>query len=137
MAHTNIRIELEFGESNGLMETHLNGVNITPAEPGVQVTEMTIDIPGNLTFTFNGKQGRDTILDGQGQIARDKYVKINSMSIGLIPINQNLLYSLCQYRRNDETVNDTFFGFNGELVIHIDNDDAILWHLLNNNKFEI
>lgn len=137
MAHTNIKIELEFSESNGLMMTQLNGSNITPGQEGIHIVNLTVDIPKKLVFTFKGKQGEDTVLDDQGLIVRDKYVKINSMSVGFVPIDQNLLYSLCRYTRNNETVNDTFFGFNGELTIDINRDDAILWHLLNNNKFEI
>jgi len=137
MAHTNIKLELEFGESNGLMVTRANDVDITPDSAGIHTINVTIDIPGKLVITFDGKQGRDTILDDRGQIASDKYVKIKNMSIGFVPVGQNLMYSLCRYERNNEIVNDIFFGFNGELTIHIDNDDAITWHLLNNNKFEI
>jgi hypothetical protein len=137
MALTSIKIELEFSESNGLMTTSFNGKDITPAGSGTLLVEEILEMPALLKFEFSGKQGQDTVLDEKGNIISDKYVKIKSMIIGHVPVNSNLLYSLCSYTRNGETVNDTFFGFNGELEIHIDSDDAILWHLENDNKFDI
>lgn len=139
MLTTNISFKLEFSESNGVMSVSINGTNVTPDSGSNVVFLQEVILPSQIEILLTGKSLKDTVLDEKGNILIDKYVKLSNMSIGNIPINKSLLFNICEYTPDGEleSIKDTFYAFNGKVLINIDEDDFIKWHLKQDNKFTL
>ena len=110
--------------------------NITDTSKSVCVS---IDLPCQLKFVVSNKNyNNDTLVDNNGLIISDKYVILKNMLIESIPVKINVLFDICQYYKNHNAVpiNDTYWGFNGVVVIDFDEEDFIKWCLKHNNTFD-
>ena len=99
-----------------------------------------ITLPNRLSIELDGKNpNMDTKVDDNGTIIADKFVKLQNMSLGLIPINETVLFKICNYQTSTDSIlrYDTFWAFNGIVTIDIPYNSVVEWHLKNNNKFEI
>lgn len=114
---------LEIFSNDNCLQTYSN-VN---EEKILFATEITL--PTCLQFKVSGKNhNKDTLLDAEGKIIADKYIILKNLSLGLIPINTNLLFSICSN-------NNTFWSTNETISINFDESDFILWHMKKQNKF--
>ena len=132
--NTRLDCEFVFGKCNGSMNLEVYSNDklisqyINPIEEKILLTTQ-IDLPTRLKFVTSGKNhNTDTVVDQNGNIIADKYVILQVFKLGLIVVNSNLLFSICSN-------NNTFWGFNEEITIDIDEKDFIKWHLKKQNKF--
>jgi len=134
--NTRLDCEFIFGHCNGTMTMQVfSGQTLLQEYSNVAqkhvVLTSDIDLPTQLQFKLSGKDpNHDTWLDADGNIIADKYIVLNSLKIGLIEVNQNLLFTLCSN-------NNTFWGKNEIVTIDILDSDFIQWHLKQKNKFKI
>jgi RecA/RadA recombinase len=83
-----------------------------------------------------GKGKYDTKLDSNNNIIADKYVLLSAMKLGEIPVRSNKLFDICDYATRDGHSKNTFWAFDGQVIIDFDEKDFIKWHLKNNNIFD-
>ncbi len=133
---TKLECEFTFGHCNGTMclevfdgDKLLKKYQNDSLETETLVAE--ISLPTQLKFVVSGKNyNTDTKVDEQGNITADKCVILKNLKLGNIPIGVGLLYSMLSSK-------DVYFGRNDTITVDFDEDDFILWHLKNQNKFNI
>lgn len=138
---TNLSFELKFSFSNGAMRVIVednDSILLDLHDVNEEVVQQSIDVmlPTKLKFTLSGKGRSDTKVDENNNIISDKYVLLTSMSLGRIPMQTGTIYNICNYTTADGTNKDTFWAFNGQVIIDFDEEDYIKWHLKNNNVFD-
>lgn len=138
---TNLTFELKFSFSNGAMRVVIEDnrsvlLDLNDVTDESVKHSITINLPSKLTFTLSGKGRADTKMDENNNITADKYVILTSMALGNIPIQHSKLYEICNYSNTNGFSKDTFWAFNGQVVIDFDEADFIKWHLKNSNIFD-
>ena len=137
--HSNINIEFEVGLFNGSMALEISDPSrhimlLENIKQSNLIVSFDIEFPTVLTFNITNKNSnKDTVVDDQGKIISDKYIKIKSLHIGRVPVRESLLFDICKYRYNGNEVNNIFWAFNGNVCIDFDADDFISWHIKHNN----
>jgi hypothetical protein len=144
MTFIELELELEFFNYNGSMSVVVNdnaGVIASFADmnPGPVVVKHQIQLPNCLQFVVSNKNyNTDTQVDVDGKILSDKYVKINKLVLGKVPINPEKFYKICMFQtdRNNTVMHDPQWHFNGTITIDLFEDNFIKYLLLINNKFK-
>jgi len=141
--YTNLTLNLEFGKYNGSMSVEIFD-DIQQLVFLENVTENSINLaykitlPTKIKFNLDNKNpNRDTKLDAEGNVIKDKYVRLASMSLGGIPIKPVVLFKICKYTANHQIKFDTYWGTNGSAEIDFNADYFIKWHLKTNNLFDL
>jgi len=135
---TEFEMLLEFGFCNGAM-----GVNVYADDvlidsyhgntSSLVTVRKDINLPCTVKVELSGKTNKDTRVE-DGEIVEDKYVKLVGMRLGRIPVNDANMFKVCT---TDDGRNDVFWGRNGTVEININEKDFVLWHLRNDNLFDI
>lgn len=141
---TNITLDLEFGLYNGSMtlEIFQDNILLNKLENVTKTSKrvcIEVDLPCQLKFVISNKNyNTDTLADSNGLIISDKYVILKHMIVESIPVKIAVLFDICRYYKNQDTVhvNDTYWGFNGITVINFDAENFIKWCLKHNNTFD-
>ena len=129
---------LEFGECNGHMNVECYANNVLIATPIVTETEnvmvnVMVDFPFNLTIKVSGKNSNTDTLVQDNKLVKDKYVKLKEIYLARYQVNEGVLYNLCQFLPNNESIVQTnYFYCNGVATLKFQATDALRWHLLNN-----
>ena len=145
MNNTVLNLELEFGNCNGTMQVTIsdnmgimyNLVNVI--DPIVRINH-SIVLPTTLKFTISGKNyNTDTVVDSDGSISADKFVKLTNLSLGYVPISESTMFKICCYNtdKHDKSQFDNYWGFNGVVSIDFNHDSTVRWHFVNNNTFDL
>jgi len=140
--YTKLDIELEFGIYNGTMSVDIYNNN-TLVNEFTNVTEHVLQrsynivLPSTITFKLTGKTKYDTkVIDGK--IIADKFVKLNRLVLGNIPVSTHVLFNICNYQPYDgQLIKNTFWGFNGVVTIELLESSFIKWHFKNQNLFDL
>ena len=133
-----LECQFEIGHCNGSMSlTILYNNKIIEYHQQINNTKLIvktkIDLPGVLTINvFNKNMSVDTKIDDTGKILADKYVKLQNLSLGHVLVRTTVLQQLCEYTRNNQTVNDIYWGFPGTIKIKFLEKNVVTWHLLHN-----
>ena len=138
---TNLYFELKFSFSNGAMRVVIEDDNSMLLDLNNVTDELvqqsvTISLPTKLKFTLTGKGKSDTRIDANNNIIADKYVLLKEMRLGGIPVQPGKIYDICNYSNVNGLSKDTFWAFDGQVIIDFDEKDFIKWHLKNNNIFD-
>lgn len=144
MPHTNfnsvrMRFEFEFTRVNERMmviDIPEYGLLVNPSSPGSYTAEFDLIIPASIKMIFSGKnQNLDTILDSDGNIVQDLCVQLNKIWLDGLPVNVHASKISKFTRESGESQATNYIGFNGELVMHLDHDNAfdqiMSWNRLN------
>ena len=136
--NTEFEMLLKFGFFNGAMGVNIYANNdLIDSYQGntreLVTVNKIINLPCTIRVELSGKTSRDTQLE-DGKIINDKYVKLIGMRLGKIPVNEANMFNLCKL---DDGRNDIFWGRNGTVEIDLDEEDFIIWHLKNDNLFDI
>lgn len=131
---TKITVFLEYGQCNGFMNLTINGQNVT-----TDTHEINLKLPDKLVFSLSGKNyNHDTIVNTQGSIVSDKYIKLVALHIGGIPVEEVNLFKICHYQTDQgTTLINPYWGFNGTVTIDINQENFVKYLLLLNNKFDL
>jgi hypothetical protein len=95
-----------------------------------------IDMPGRVRIEVFNKQHLDTLVDDQQKIIRDKYIKIEKISLGGVVINTGILHNMIILQTNNGQLKSSYFGFNGYCDIPFDQKNSFYWHLDLMNKYQ-
>lgn len=122
----NLKIELEFGEfNNSTMQAKII-VNqeqfLIKDVVGKYVFLTDISLPNKIYFEFFGKTpGKDTAVDEHGNIIKDKFIKINFISLDGLKISQKFLEEGFKLTTEDQQeVYTNYIGFNGKSSLDFD-----------------
>lgn len=135
---TNFRVKLTLGECNGFMssEWFVNDQHITTLETNTTeaFVEFFVDLPCVITIKLSNKNlETDTLVDHNGQVIKDKFIKIDNMWLARRFIPEHVFSNMCEIQTVDKKFTSSYFGFPGTVNIHINEADPILWHFKNNH----
>lgn len=141
---TRIKLDLDFGICNGSMTVDIfqDNVLLTTLEnitDNSKTVCLDVVFPCQLKFVLSGKNyNLDTMVDSDGSVIKDKCVILKSMQIESILVKIDVLFDICQYYKDhkEPPIADTYWGFNGHVVIDFDADNFIAWCLKHNNIFD-
>lgn len=89
-----------------------NKFEATPTNPSIKINQ--IKIPNKVEIEFSGKTNRDTIVDANGNILQDMYVKIIGIKLDLLKVPTWVIEKKLSYvTSKDQTLTTSFIGFNG------------------------
>lgn len=88
-----------------------------------------VNMPGSVVIEVFNKQPIDTLLDDNHNIVKDKYIKIEKMTVDSMTIHPAALYDLVELKHNEKIVKGPYFGFNGRCVIPFNQTNSFQWHL--------
>ena len=82
---------------------------------------LPVSLPGTVTLTFSGKDMmHDTVLDSQGNIVEDLYVKIQKIKLDGFDMGVNFLNQKIVLITDDgKEIPGAYIGFNGKIVIDL------------------
>lgn len=88
-----------------------------------------LDLPGVVTIDLHSKGPLDTLVDSDGNIVADKYIKLEELSIDRVPLHILSLINLAEMHHDNQTTVTNYWGFNGQAKIKLEHSDSFLWHL--------
>ena len=114
-----LELTFEFGATNNkYMDLDVNGYNVSPDCPCVT---LLISLPTTVYLIVSNKDPTDTIVDSNGNIVQDCYVKLSSMTIDGFNINEKFLHQkIILTTVNGFAVTSSYFGFNGTIELVLD-----------------
>ena len=94
---------------------------VTPTDTLVTGTKINIELPSQIVLTFFGKNhNTDTVLDSDGNITQDIFVKILSISIDGFQLNEKFLHQKLKLVTVDnQEIFTAYIGFNGNITIDL------------------
>lgn len=135
MSDVNIQIELELGYCNGYMNVLLlvNDKEIQKIKnntPSALHFNFNVEWPAVLQFQLKGKNKKsDTVMDYNGTILENKYVKLKKFIVNGISLLNSNLYQISFFKNN----NEIFWDDNGIAIIKLTHKNPLRWLLFNNN----
>lgn len=136
----NLEFKFEFGLVDGrYMQTtiQVNSTEYTviPNNSCFNTKQLVVDLPTQVVLKFTGKNtDTDTIVDNNGQIIKDMFVKIISISLdGFILPEKFLHQQLILVTDTGQQINSAYIGFNGKLVIDMPQKTVFLQYLSMNS----
>lgn len=143
MSMNKIQLKLFFGDFNGTMSLKIQ----SKGHPDIAISDtagvydvcLSVDFPNTVRISLTGKRyDSDTEILSNGTYGRDKHVKLLAMSVGDIPVSEKIMFDICEYQPDTDDMirNDTYWGFNGIVILNFDSLDAIFWNLSRGNQFD-
>lgn len=123
-----VQLYFEFGQvRDRYMNLRVNGIDVVPDSNEQAVVQVSVDFPGELCLELTGKDNNvDTILDSNGNIVQDKFVRLTKVKVDRMIVNDHFLQKW-------PIVNDSFasthFGFNGQVRLGFNEPTAFHWLL--------
>jgi hypothetical protein len=136
---TDIKFTVTHGECNGLMHSRwfVNNVLVHDMKPncaGTSEINFVIDLPAEIIIEVSNKNlNTDTMVDSQGRILKDKFLKVDQVHLARLPIGSQLLEQLFEIHSERGIHNTSYFGFPGTVKFVISEADAMTWHLRHNH----
>ncbi len=132
----NIKFKFEFGsiEQRSMNVTAIcNNECYTVDTYGIM--EFEIVLPTTIILNVSGKNyNTDTIVDADGNILQDIFVKIDSITIDNFPLNKIFLHQRITLRTDtDQNITASYFGFNGTAAIEL-KENTVFAQLLSMNS---
>ena len=136
---TRIDINFKFGECNGFMNLEIRDKSsqllvLNNIEEADQKITLDLEFPNVLEFVSTGKNlHADTKLDKDNNIIADKFVKLLSMNVGYVPVNQYVLQTICKFQpKNAKPIYNLYWYTNGKASIEFNDENFLRWHLRKN-----
>ena len=88
-------------------------------------------IPTTINIITDGKDNNnDTLLDDKGNVIKDKFLRIDEISIDKKPIDTNALYKIIKIHTVEkQLIYSNYVGFNGVTSINLEYSDSLIAHL--------
>lgn len=125
----NKSMSAKFISGNKLLKT------IKYFDEGTHRIDFDINLPTKFYISVDGKDNNtDTVLDKNGNVKKDKFLRLDNILLDKKPINSNALYKICEIRTvGNQIINSNYIGFNGIVKIDLDYSDSLIAHLTINN----
>lgn len=132
--YSQVKFKFSIGKYNGTMGMHIayNGKELLSKDSFDSETFVfthQLEFPGTVTIDLYNKGSADTLVDAQGNIVADKYVKLEELSIDRVPLHILSLIDLPVLSHSGTTTKTNYWGFNGQVTIKLLHTDSFLWHL--------
>lgn len=88
-----------------------------------------LDLPGTVVINVYGKGLVDTLVDKNGNVIADKYIKLEELLVDRVPLHILSLINLPELNNNGQLTKTNYWGFNGAVRIELTHADSFLWHL--------
>ena len=132
-----IEFQFEFTDCNGKLKLlDEDGNTLLPNEDGHLLVHKQIDWPSEITFRIVGKDKFGTKIDNNGNISKDRAIKLTQLKVdGLMPDNNFLKRWPILFvgeTRGNQIINSDYFGFNGSVTFEFSAKDAIHFMIMSN-----
>jgi hypothetical protein len=130
-----LSIALEFGSVNGkLMQVLVEGEPVDPDSDLKALICLPIRLPTNIKIEFlNKDSSADTIVDSKGNIVQDLYVKFSEVRLDGFLLNEKYLHQkIILNTMNGDTINTSYIGFNGTVVLNFNHHTVFSQYLWSN-----
>lgn len=132
-SHCDLEIEFEFGALNSsTMQVQVTVNNHTEIlDPGSDTTvvfQKQIKLPAQIQIRLSNKNMQQDTLVQDGVIVKDKYVKMNRLSLDKFDTPQNYLEKNIKLNTDSDTHATNYFGFNGQVIIDLDQTCVFAQH---------
>ena len=91
--------------------------------------EITIPWPSDILIKLYNKGPNDTEVDPNGNILRDKFIKLEALTVDRMPLHILSLLNLSTIDTGTEQIKTNYWGFNGTVKLNFDAPDTMSWHL--------
>lgn len=91
--------------------------------------QLDLSFPSQLIIEFFGKNPLDTELDQHGNIVRDKFIRLDRLTIDRMQVDSDHLYHMLVLDTETGLVRTKYFGFNGRLTLDFDTPNSLVWLL--------
>ena len=137
-ATLNLKFEISHVEdkSMGLTFINNNQIDIFERFDTKHLQYQTIiQFPSSLIIKTSGKQHGDTIMDSDGNIISDKYIKLLGIELDGLSCNEYYINDCIMLTANDGTiVQSNYWGFNGETILNFLEKNSFYWLLHSFNQ---
>jgi hypothetical protein len=99
--------------------------------PGINNVSIEVELPTTINIITDGKDNNnDTLLDDKGNVIKDKFLRIDEISIDKKPIDTNALYKIIKIHTVEkQLIYSNYVGFNGVTSINLEYSDSLIAHL--------
>lgn len=94
-----------------------------------------IQFPTKFNIVVSGKGPHDTLVDQNGAIVGDMYVKLNQLLVDGIPCSTNYVHELVNCTESGNNVQTNYWGFNGTVKLDFSHKNAMFWAMTHSHKF--
>ncbi len=94
-----------------------------------------IQFPTKFNIVVNGKGANDTLVDADGNITADMYIKLNRVLVDGIPCSTNYVHELINYTADGRAVQTNYWGFNGTISLDFSHRNAVFWAMSHSHRF--
>jgi hypothetical protein len=134
-----LKFEFEFGSiQDRRMDLEIVNDNSTlpiiPGADGRAKIQINIKLPTKVILRFGGKNANtDTIIDSQGNIINDMFVKIVKIDFDGFELGQVFLHQKIQlHTYDDQIITTSYIGHNGQITFDFTESDVFRQYLLCN-----
>ena len=98
---------------------------------GINNVSIDVELPTTINIITDGKDNNnDTLLDDKGNVIKDKFLRIDEISIDKKPIDTNALYKIIKIHTVEtHLIYSNYVGFNGVTSINLEYSDSLIAHL--------
>jgi hypothetical protein len=98
---------------------------------GINNVSIDVELPTTINIITDGKDNNnDTLLDDKGNVIKDKFLRIDEISIDKKPIDTNALYKIIKIHTVEkQLIYSNYVGFNGVTSINLEYSDSLIAHL--------
>lgn len=94
-----------------------------------------IEFPTTITIVVSGKGMNDTVIDSDGNIIDDMYIKLNKVLVDGIPCSANYVYDLINCTNDGATVQTNYWGMNGTIKLDFLYKNVVFWAMTHSHRF--
>ena len=132
--HSQVKFKFSIGSYNGTMGMKISYkdrvlLSRDSFDEDTFTLEATIDLPGTVCIDLYGKGPNDTQIDEQGNVLKDKYIKLEELTVDRMPVHILSLIKLPELHANNQVTRINYWGFNGQARINFEQSDPFRWHL--------
>ena len=134
-----IQFKFEFGLiNNQFMQVNVINGNqnnlVIPNNNNIGIVEFSVELPTQIMLTFTGKNpNTDTLVDENGNITKDMYVKIVSILLDGFELNNIFLHQKIKLlTETNQEIITSYVGFNGSIRIDLSESSVFSQYLLMN-----
>lgn len=134
--HCAIEFDFEFGtiKNKHMMveiQTETESISVNPDESSKGFAKIEVDLPTCVVLKFTGKDyNTDTIVDENGKIIQDVYVKISNMRLDGFVLNEKFMHQKIKISTDQgQEFTTSYIGFNGTVQIVLSEKDVFSQYL--------
>lgn len=135
-----MKFTFEFGLlDNRYMQTSVTSGKynqlVIPASNNIGTVDFDVELPAQIILKFSGKNSdTDTLIDENGNIISDMYVKIDSISMDGFELSKIFLHQkITLLTESGQKIQTSYFGFNGISIIELPESSVFSQYLLMNS----